>query len=96
MEVETRNGVQHTVRVVPSWRERGVLQLELTQDNLDLLLEEPRAADHGASHAQERNAPRGLRQNAIPWLRRTSDAETQGQPLVAMVRKLQVGVMICS
>ena len=42
VEVETRNGVQHTVRVVPSWRERGVLQLELTQDNLDLLLEEPR------------------------------------------------------
>ena len=42
MEVETRNGVQATVRVLPSWRERSVLQLELTQSNLDLLLEEPR------------------------------------------------------
>ena len=42
MEVETRNGVQATVRVLPSWRESSVLQLELTQDNLDLLLEEPR------------------------------------------------------
>ena len=42
VEVETRNGVHHTVRVVPSWRERSVLQLELTHDNLNLLLEEPR------------------------------------------------------
>jgi hypothetical protein len=42
VEVETRNGVQATVRVLPSWRESSVLQLELTQDNLDLLLEEPR------------------------------------------------------
>ena len=42
VKVETRNGVQHTVRVVPSWRERSVLQLELTHDNLNLLLEEPR------------------------------------------------------
>ena len=42
VEVETRNGVQATVRVLPSWRESSVLQLELTQDNLNLLLEEPR------------------------------------------------------
>ena len=42
VEVETRNGVQATVRVLPTWRERSVLQLELTQGNLDLLLEEPR------------------------------------------------------
>mgnify|MGYP003300475072 CR=1 FL=1 len=43
MEVETISGVQATVGVLPSWRERSVLQIELSQFNLDLLLEEPRA-----------------------------------------------------
>ena len=44
VEVATRNGVEATVKVLPSWRERQVLQIELSQENLDLLLEEPRAA----------------------------------------------------
>ena len=32
-----------SVKMLPSWRERGVLQLEITQPNLDLLLDEPPA-----------------------------------------------------
>ena len=41
VEVETRSGVQATVSVLPSWRKRSVLQIELSQTNLDLLLETP-------------------------------------------------------
>jgi hypothetical protein len=44
VEVETRNGVQATVRVLPSWRERSVLQAELTQDNIQYLNEKLRTA----------------------------------------------------
>ena len=40
--VLTRNGVEATVSVLSSWREKGVLQIELTKENLDLLLEDPR------------------------------------------------------
>ena len=40
----TRNGVEARVKVVPSWREKGVLQIELTKENMDLLLEDPPAA----------------------------------------------------
>ena len=43
IEVETRTGVQATVSVIPSWRDKGALQIELTQENLDLMLEEPPA-----------------------------------------------------
>ena len=43
LEVVTRNGVQVTVKVRPSWREKCVLRIELTQENMDLLLEEPPA-----------------------------------------------------
>ena len=32
-----------SVNLLPSWRERGVLQLEMTQPNLDLLLDDPTA-----------------------------------------------------
>ena len=32
-----------SVKMLPSWRTRGVLQLEITQPNLDLLLDEPPA-----------------------------------------------------
>ena len=32
-----------SVDVLPSWRTKGVLQIEITQPNLDLLLEEPPA-----------------------------------------------------
>ena len=32
-----------SVTVLPSWREQAVLQIEITQSNLDLLLEEPPA-----------------------------------------------------
>ena len=42
--VVTRNGVEATVNVLPSWREKGVLQIELTKENMDLLLEDPPAA----------------------------------------------------
>ena len=44
VEVATRNGVEATVSVLPSWRERQVLQIELSRENLDLLLEEPQTA----------------------------------------------------
>ena len=44
IEVETRTGVQATVSVIPSWRAKSALQIELTQENLDLMLEEPPAA----------------------------------------------------
>ena len=43
VEVETKNGVQATVNVIPSWRDKGALQIELTQENMDLLLEDPPA-----------------------------------------------------
>ena len=43
VEVETKNGVQATVSVIPSWRDKGALQIELTQENMDLLLEDPPA-----------------------------------------------------
>ena len=42
--VVTRSGVEATVNVLPSWREKCVLQIELTKENMDLLLEEPPAA----------------------------------------------------
>ena len=32
VDVVTRRGVEATVKVIPSWRERGVLQIELTQE----------------------------------------------------------------
>ena len=41
LSVVTRNGVEATVNVLSSWRERGVLQIELTKENMDLLLEDP-------------------------------------------------------
>ena len=44
ISVVTRNGVEATVVVLPSWREKGVLQIELTKENMDLLLEDPPAA----------------------------------------------------
>ena len=43
IEVETRSGIAASVNVLPSWRERGVLQIELTEQNMDLLCEEPPA-----------------------------------------------------
>ena len=43
IDVVTRSGIAASVNVLPSWREKGVLQIELTQDNMDLLLEEPPA-----------------------------------------------------
>ena len=44
ISVVTRNGVEATVNVLPSWREKAVLQIELTNENMDLLLEDPPAA----------------------------------------------------
>ena len=44
LSVVTRNGFEATVSVLPSWREKGVLQIELTKENMDLLLESPPAA----------------------------------------------------
>ena len=43
IEVETRTGVQATVSVISTWRAKSALQIELTEDNLDLLLEGPPA-----------------------------------------------------
>ena len=43
LSVMTRNGFEATVSVLPSWREKGVLQIELTKENMDLLLEDPPA-----------------------------------------------------
>ena len=43
IDVVTRSGIAASVNVLPAWREKGVLQIELTQDNMDLLLEEPPA-----------------------------------------------------
>ena len=40
IEVETRTGVQATVSVISTWRSKSTLQIELSDDNLDLLLEE--------------------------------------------------------
>ena len=39
----TTTSMVASVDVVPSWRTKGVLQIEITQPNLDLLLEEPPA-----------------------------------------------------
>ena len=39
----TTTSMVASVDVLPSWRTHGVLQIEITQTNLDLLLEEPRA-----------------------------------------------------
>ena len=44
IEVETRTGVQATVSVISTWRSKSTLQIELSEDNLDLLLEDPPAA----------------------------------------------------
>ena len=43
LEVVTRNEAHVTVKVRPSCREKAVLQIELTQENMDILLEEPPA-----------------------------------------------------
>ena len=39
----TTTSMVASVDVLPSWRTKGVLQIEITQPNLDLLLEEPPA-----------------------------------------------------
>jgi hypothetical protein len=39
----TTASVVASVNVLPSWRDKGVLQLEITQPNLELLLEQPPA-----------------------------------------------------
>ena len=39
IDVQTQNGFQAIVNVVPSWQESGVLQIELTSENMDFLLE---------------------------------------------------------
>jgi hypothetical protein len=39
----TTASVVASVNVLPAWRDKGVLQLEITQPNLELLLEEPPA-----------------------------------------------------
>ena len=44
IEVDTLNGIRATVSVVPSWREKQALQIELTTEGIELLLEEPPAA----------------------------------------------------
>ena len=38
----TTTSMVASVDVLPSWRTQGVLQIEITQTNLDLLLVEPR------------------------------------------------------
>ena len=43
IDVSTNNGIQATVSVIPTWRDKGALQIELTQENMDLLLEAPPA-----------------------------------------------------
>ena len=43
IEVGTRNGIRVTVNVVPSWRQNMALQIELTRENIELLLEDPPA-----------------------------------------------------
>ena len=43
IDVSTNNGIQATVSVIPNWRDRAVLQIELIQENMDLLLEAPPA-----------------------------------------------------
>lgn len=60
LSVVTRNGVEATVNVLPSWREKGVLQIELSKENMDLLLEDPPAASAPFT-------PR-LNQPAVSWV----------------------------
>ena len=43
IEVDTRNRIRARVTVVASWPENGALQIELTRENMELLLEEPPA-----------------------------------------------------
>ena len=43
IDVVTNNGIQATVSVIPSWRDKGALQIELTEENMDLMLEAPPA-----------------------------------------------------
>ena len=43
IDVDTNNGIQATISVIPSWRDKGALQIELTQENIDLMLEAPPA-----------------------------------------------------
>ena len=43
IDVSTNNGIQATVSVIPTWRDKGALQIELTEENMDLMLEAPPA-----------------------------------------------------
>ena len=43
--VVTGSGLETSVNVLPSWFERGMLQIELTQETMDLLLEAPAPAE---------------------------------------------------
>ena len=44
IKADTQSGLEAAVHVLPSWLERGVLNIELNQENMDLLLESPPAA----------------------------------------------------
>ena len=46
LQVATTNSVQHSVNVLSTWRENSTVTIELTDVNLELLLEEPEIA-HG-------------------------------------------------
>ena len=39
--IDVLSGNKVSVNVLPSWRDTGVLQIELTADNMDILLEDP-------------------------------------------------------
>ena len=41
LDVSTASSMVTSVNVLPPWRTKGVLQIELTQPNLDLLMEDP-------------------------------------------------------
>ena len=55
VDVVTTTGMASSVNLLPTWREREVLAIELTEENLDLLLEDPPAGS--APWSPEINEP---------------------------------------
>ena len=69
VDVLTLTGIESSGNVLPTWREREVLAIELTEGNLDLLLEDPPAGS--VPWAPEINEP------DVIWLPRRRELRCQ-------------------
>ena len=69
VDVVTTTGMASSVNLLPTWREREVLAIELTEENLDLLLEDPPAGS--APWSPEINEP------DVTWLPRRRELRCQ-------------------